>query len=141
MKALIDTCVIIDVLQNREPFCREAQVLFLAVANKSISGCVTAKSLTDVYYLMRRSTHNDKKSREILNKLLCLFMVEDTMGIDCRKAIDSPISDFEDALMAETALRIKADCIVTRNKAGFRKSAIAVFEPAELIEKIASDNV
>ena len=63
------------------------------------------------------------------------------MGIDCQKAIDSPISDFEDALMAETALRIKADCIVTRNKVDFRKSAIAVFEPAELIEKIASDNV
>lgn len=139
MKALIDTCVIIDVLQNREPFCRPAQALFLAVANKAISGCVTAKSLTDVYYLMHRYTHNDKESREILNKLLCLFAVEDTMGIDCRKAIDSPISDFEDAIMAETALRIKADCIVTRNKVDFRKSALPVFDPGELIEKITSD--
>lgn len=90
---------------------------------------------------MRRHTHNDKESREILNKLLSLFAVEDTLGIDCRKAIDSPIADFEDALMAETALRIKADCIVTRNKVDSFKSAIPVLDPAELIEKIASDNV
>lgn len=34
MRVLIDTCIIIDVLQSREPFCKEAQELFLAVANK-----------------------------------------------------------------------------------------------------------
>ena len=29
MKALIDTCVIVDVLQSREPFCKAANHLFI----------------------------------------------------------------------------------------------------------------
>ena len=37
MRALIDTCVIIDALQNREPFAEDAQKIFLAVANKRFS--------------------------------------------------------------------------------------------------------
>ena len=34
MRALIDTCIVIDALQNREPFAENAQQIFLAVANK-----------------------------------------------------------------------------------------------------------
>ena len=33
MRALIDTCIIIDALQAREPFAEDAQQIFLAVAN------------------------------------------------------------------------------------------------------------
>ena len=34
MRALIDTCVIIDALQNREPFAQEAQQIFFTIAYK-----------------------------------------------------------------------------------------------------------
>ena len=115
MRALLDTCVIIDAMQNREPFCKDAQELFLAAANNLFVGCITAKASTDIYYLMHRHTHSDKTSRDVLNKLFTLFEVADTAGIDCRRAIPSPVSDFEDAVMIETAARTEVDCIVTRN--------------------------
>ena len=136
MRALLDTCVVIDVLQGREPFCKEGQQLFLAAANDLFAGCITAKAATDIYYLTHRHTHSDKASCEVLSKLFVLFEVLDSAGIDCRRAIPSPVSDFEDAVMAETALRAGADCIVTRNLADFAKAPLLVLSPKEFLQKV-----
>ena len=129
MRVLIDTCVIIDALQNREPFSEDAQTIFLMAANKQFSGYITAKSVTDIYYLTHRTTHSDQKSREILSKLFKLFEPLDTDGIDCRRAIPSPVSDYEDAVMIETAEREEVDCIVTRNLHDYTKSSVKVLSP------------
>ncbi|MCM1222984.1 MAG: PIN domain-containing protein [Lachnospiraceae bacterium] len=140
MRVLIDTCVIIDTLQNREPFCKNSQNVFLSAANNLFSGYISAKAVTDIYYLMHRHTHDDKTSRNILNKLLALFDVLDTAGIDCRRAIPSPVSDFEDAVMIETALRAELDCIVTRNLTDFQKSPVPVYSPAEFLKKLQEES-
>ena len=60
MKALLDTCVIMDAVQNREPFAQDAQAIFLAAANETFLAFVTAKAMTDIYDL----THpwNDRRS-------------------------------------------------------------------------------
>lgn len=136
MRALIDTCVIIDALQNREPFAEDAQKIFLAVANKRFSGYITAKSSTDIYYLIHRLTQSDKETRKILSKLFTLFEVLDSAGIDCRKALSSGLSDYEDAVMVETAVRSDIDCIVTRNKKDYLKSAVFVFSPDEFLNSL-----
>ena len=70
MRALLDTCVVIDVLQGREPFCKEGQQLFLAAANDLFAGCITAKAATDIYYLTHRHTHSDKVSREVRREII-----------------------------------------------------------------------
>ena len=140
MRAFIDTCVVIDALQSREPFAKDAQGVFLAAANNLFLGYISAKSVTDVYYLMHRHTHDDKASRDILNKLFALFDVLDTAGIDCRKAVLSPVSDFEDAVMVETALRSEVDCIVTRNLRDFTKSPIPVYEPKAFLKLLETDH-
>lgn len=134
MRALLDTCIIIDTLQNRQPFCEDTQKIFLSAANNLFNGFITAKAVTDIYYLMHHYTHDDKSSREILNKLFTLFDVLDTAAIDCRKAVPSPTSDFEDAVMIETAQRTEVDCIVTRNLDDFSKSPIRVYTPKEFLE-------
>ena len=139
MRVLIDTCVIIDALQNREPFAEDAKTIFLMAANKQFSGYITAKSVTDIYYLTHRTTHSDQKSREILSKLFKLFEPLDTDGIDCRRAIPSPVSDYEDAVMIETAEREEVDCIVTRNLHDFSKSSVKVLSPQELIRTVESE--
>ena len=136
MRALLDTCVIIDALQSREPFCKNAQAIFLAAANNQFIGCISAKSVTDIYYLTHRHTHDDKAARTVLSKLFTLFDVLDTAGIDCRHAIPSAISDYEDAVMVETAVRTESDCIVTRNGRDFQKSGILVYTPEEFLKKL-----
>lgn len=140
MRALLDTCIIIDALQSREPFFDDAQKIFLLAANQQFVGCITAKSSTDIYCLMHRYTHNDKQSRDVLSKLFTLFEVLDTTGIDCRQAIPSQITDYEDAIMIATAVRSEVDCIITRNTRDFSKSSVPVFTPEKFIAKINEDS-
>lgn len=113
MRVLVDTCVIIDALQSRVPFAEDAQKIFIHSANKQFEGYITAKSVTDIYYLTHRLTHNDTETRKILSKLFTLFHLLDTTSLDCRKAISSEISDYEDAIMVETAIRSEMDCCGT----------------------------
>ncbi len=137
MRAVIDTCVIVDALQSREPFCRDAQAIFLLCANRRFEGFLTAKAVTDIYYLTRRQTHSEKAARDILTKLCELFVLEDTAAADIRSAISADISDFEDAVMVETALRSGADCIVTRNIRDYAKAPIPVYLPEDFVEALS----
>lgn len=140
MRALLDTCVILDALQSREPFCEAAQQIFLAAANKHFMGFLTAKSATDIYYLLHRHTHSDQKSRRVLNTLFNLFELLDTAGMDCWRAISSDISDFEDAVMVESAARSGMDCIVTRNLRDYVKSPVNVYAPDAFLKQIEAEN-
>lgn len=139
MRTVIDTCVIVDALQSREPFCKEAQSIFLLCANRQFEGFLTAKAITEIYYLTHRQTHSDKATRDVLTKLCALFVLLDTTALDIRKAISAEISDFEDAVMVETAVRSGADCIVTRNTKDYAKAQIAVCTPEEFIQQIDED--
>lgn len=134
MKAIIDTCIIVDVLQKREKFFEDSYSVFIAVANQLFEGVICASAVTDIYYIMHRHFHDDSQTRKTLETLFKLFSVADTTGYDCKKALISQISDYEDAVMIETAARIKADCIVTRNEKDYRNSDITVYTPKEFLE-------
>ena len=140
MRALVDTCVIIDALQSRVPFAEDAQRIFIYSANNQFEGYITAKSVADIYYLTHRLTHSNVETRKILSKLFTLFHLLDTTSLDCRKAISSEITDYEDAVMVETAIRSEMDCIVTRNVKDYIKSSVKVCEPSELIKILEEEN-
>ena len=139
MKVLMDTCVIVDVLQSRGSFVEDAQTLFLLAANERFEGYITAKSVTDIYYLTHRLTHSDQKTREVLSGLFSFFAVADTTGADCLHALSSAVSDYEDAVMAETAARMKLDCIVTRNEADYQACRLRVLSPRDLIRALEEE--
>ena len=134
MKALIDTCIAIDFLQKREPFAESAYEIFKASSTGEISGYITAKSATDIYYLMHRFTHSDEVSRTRLNLLLELVGLLDTAANDILHGLSSNVSDFEDAVMVETAISNRMDCIITRNINDYTKAAIPVYTPDEFLE-------
>ena len=139
MKVLLDTCVIMDFLQNREPFAQNAKKIMQAAAMELFTGCITAKSATDIYYLTHRCTHSDKESRSKLNQLLTVVGMLDSMADDVFHAISSDVKDFEDAVMCEIAIRSKIDCIVTRNEKDYADSIVTVYTPSEFIEILEKD--
>ncbi len=139
MKAIIDTCIVLDVLQNREPFFDNSLRVLHSVSDKACVGILTAKSITDIYYIIRRSPNNDSIARDSIRKLYMVFTVVDTLANDCELALYSETSDYEDAVMIETAKRIGADCIVTRNQKDYTKSEIPVYSPDEFLEKIENE--
>ena len=140
MKVLLDTNVILDVLQNREPWCENGKKIFYAIANQSVTGLVTSKQIADIHYLSKRQfagmKQSDKRARGIILKLTSVLSVIDTLGADCIDAIVIENNDYEDAILAMCAVRTKADCIVTRNKDHFRHIPITVFSPAEFVKKL-----
>lgn len=139
MKAIIDTCIVLDVLQNREPFFDNSLRVLHSVSDKACVGILTAKSITDIYYIIRRSPNNDSIARDSIRKLYMVFTVVDTLANDCELALYSETIDYEDAVMIETAKRVGADCIVTRNQKDYTKSEIPVYSPDEFLEKIENE--
>lgn len=51
------------------------------------------------------------------------------------------IDFFEDAVMTETAIRSKMDCIITRNKKDYTKAGIPIYDPIEFWNLLKNDNV
>lgn len=96
-------------------------------------GVLTAKSVMDNYYILRKSLHDNKVARTYIRKLYTLFEIVDTFAADCKLALSSETADYEDAVMIETAKRIGADCIVTRNQKDYTKSKIPVYSPEEFL--------
>lgn len=139
MNALIDTCIIIDALQSRQPFCDDAETVFLSVANRRCVGFLTANSITDIYYLMHKALHSAEETKKALGVLLSLFEVIDTCGIDCRRALASNMSDYEDAVMVESAVRSGIDCIVTRNLKDYANAPMPVYAPGQFAEMMSAD--
>ena len=139
MRAVVDTCVILDYLQNREPFSDDALSIAIGRANREYEAFITANSLTDLYYIVRRSTHSTEQTHSIINTLTLLFGLVDTYAEDCINALHNGMIDFEDAVMSETAYRIDADYIITRNTKDYNKSKVPAITPAEFLMKV-SDN-
>ena len=55
MKIVFDTNVIIDAVAARQPFCNEAEKILLMVSEGDIDGYLTANSITDIFFVARKS--------------------------------------------------------------------------------------
>ena len=133
MKALLDTCVVVDFLQKRDPFAEDALRIFQYMAMNQFTGFITAKSATDLFYLSHRNLHSNEKSRILLQKLLGLVGLLDTAAVDIQTALFSEMTDYEDAVMAETGKRSGMDCLITRNKKHYGNCSLPVYEPKEFL--------
>lgn len=135
IKALIDTNVVLDALASREPFRADAEKIFMLAAKEQFQGFVTANSITDIYYLVRKNVP-EIAAREALRNLLQLFTVVDISGEDCDIAMDSPVNDYEDALVAVCAAKAGVDYIITRDEDFLKARAdVPVVTPTAFLER------
>ena len=115
MRVMLDTNIIVDALQDREPWAEAARQIFRDAALGRYTGCITAKASADIHYLARRCTHSETDARNTLSKLFSLFDLLDTAAEDCQRALISETKDFEDAIMIETANYLIAHCDIAHN--------------------------
>ena len=74
--------------------------------------------------------------RDALQSLMDAIEVLNTTREICLLALSSPVVDFEDAVIVESAEQWSADCIVTRNSRDFIASPIEAIRPEELLERL-----
>lgn len=143
MRVLLDTNVVLDVLQKRDPWFQAGKEIFLAVAAKQIEGCLTAKEVADIYYFSRKQFRGeediDKTIRGIISGLLALFEIIDTTGEDCRNAFGIVNNDYEDAIMIASAQRSGIDLIVTRNTEHFKQSPVPFYTPEGFVQLLETN--
>lgn len=143
MKALLDTNIVVDVLQRREPWFQDGAAIFRAIATNQVEGFLTAKQIADLHFFSRKQFRGeanvDKKARQVIGKLLALFRLVDTLGIDCQNALGNDNGDYEDAVLMESVVRVGLDCIVTRNPDHFVTSKVRVYAPDEFVSIISQD--
>ena len=140
MRILIDTCVIIDAIIDREPFNIDAQALLLACAQGHVQGYITANSITDIHYLAHKFLHDKKAIRDILAKLFESIKILDTTGLDCIDALYSKTTDYEDAVQIQIAYHNNIDLIATRDLKDYQLSPVPVCTPDECLEKLGVDS-
>jgi predicted nucleic acid-binding protein len=137
MKVLIDTNVIIDYLDDRLPFADFAEKLFDLCEQGKLIGSLTASSVTDIYYIMRKIIGREK-TLECLKLLFSVFEVADVGKGDLLKAMSSTVTDFEDASMSVCAKRVKAEYIITRNADDYHDSPVAPISPQDFLARFFS---
>ena len=134
MKIVIDNNIALDALLRRQPFNEAAEKILIACADTH-KGCLSVNSLTDVFYVLRKSI-GVSAAKAAVKKLMELLTIIPVNYEDCLKALSPPIDDFEDALVVICGKNAGADCIVTRDEELLRiNSPIPVLPPDKLLEK------
>lgn len=129
----VDSDVILDVLEKREPFYDySAQILTLG-DEKKVQLFTTSLVITNIYYIMRKHL-GIQKAKENLRKLRIIVNVMSVNEKEVDLALNSELSDFEDALQYFTALNNKIDFIITRNTKDYKNPKLIVQTPQEYIE-------
>jgi predicted nucleic acid-binding protein len=132
MKVLIDTNIILDILLAREPFLSLAKKLIHMIDHGEIQAYITANSITDIVYIIRKTYSLDEIRHAILS-LLNQIDVIDVCRNDILAAFELGFNDFEDALQSSCAERARIEYIVTRNQKDFVKSKVAVIGLSEFL--------
>ena len=139
MVILIDTNILLDFFQEREPFVNEAEQIIQYCSARVITGCIAAHSITNSFFILRKEYSADERKAMLLDMCQTLNVI----GIDQEKLIYSLMNesfdDIEDCLQAECAVSVGADYIVTRNTDDFTGSIIPAIVPEaflELLERV-----
>lgn len=102
-----------------------------------MEGFVSASSVTDIYYLVRKYTHSTDLAYKAIGKLLEIVKVYSVTNNDVLTAFQRKAKDFEDCLVATCAKSIRCNYIITRNKKDFEKFDIPLLTPSELLQQIS----
>ena len=135
MRLLIDANVILDVLQNREPYVNNSSIIWKLCETRQTEGFVSALTFANLVYVMRKEL-KPGQIEEVLQNLSLIFTFTELSPSDLTFAARLQWNDFEDALQSVTAERIHADYIVTRNVRDFLKSKITALTPSELLGRM-----
>jgi predicted nucleic acid-binding protein len=129
---LCDISFILDIFLKRDPFYYSAAKLFKKIEDKGIKGYLCALSFPTLFYLLSKELNREKVIKT-LEKIRIVFSVApvDEKVIDL--SLTSDFRDFDDAVQYYSAVQVKADCIITRNKSDYSDIKIPALTPEEFL--------
>ena len=135
MRLLIDTNILIDVLDQREPFFPDSLTIWRYCESKDGEGVISAVSVTNLVYIMRKYMTPEAAER-VVALMAGIFTIESVDASCLTEAASLKWKDFEGALQFISARKAHADAIVTRNPRDFSGCGIPVLTPRQLILRL-----
>ena len=135
MRILIDTNVILDIIQKREPFFADSYQALCKAIKTDVECLISASAVTDIFYMLRKAFHSSQKAKERIEQLSQIVTFADVQGVDIHTALMRSMPDFEDAVVDTEAKRSGASYILTRNIKDFAGSCVPAITPTEFLKK------
>ena len=135
MKVLVDLNVILDVVQEREPWYRASAGALSALMERPGSACLPCHMVTTLFYVVRKHASR-QVTEQVIDWLLGNFVIlAESRELFLRaRSLDLP--DFEDAVCASAAEATGCVGIVTRNLKDFEGSPVPAMLPEELLDSL-----
>ena len=135
MRILIDTNVILDILQKREPFFADSYRALRKAIESDAECLLSASAATDIFYMLRKALGSAQQAKEQIEQLAQLVSFADVQGMDIHTALMRAMPDFEDAVVDAVAERNGASYILTRNIKDFAGSVVPAILPDDFLNQ------
>ncbi|MBD5495124.1 MAG: PIN domain-containing protein [Lachnospiraceae bacterium] len=132
MKLLIDTNVILDMVFKRGG-CDIAMEMFRKVKEIGASAYITASSVTDIFYIIRKETHDTSQTYVIMENIFRLVAILSVTEKDIQDAFVEKWRDFEDCVQYMTGKNNGMDYIITANRKDYEDAMLPVMTPTAWI--------
>lgn len=135
---VVDNNILIDYLCKREPFDQAAELLMALGTINEFELWIGTSQITDLLYVITNGGAKSQASyatstMQALKKMLHIHATDEE---DWDRVACSTFDDLEAAFVFQTAVCVKADAIISRDKAGFTKSSIKVMDCVELFQEL-----
>ncbi len=133
-KLFVDSDVVIDLFTDREPYANPASELFELNEQGSVQLFLSAVSINNIYYIVRKFLGH-KKTLEVIETLTEMTEIIGTTKTEIIQALKNDFSDYEDSIHYSSATSIKGlDAIITRNIKDYKNSQLAVMTPLNFLK-------
>ena len=133
MALLIDTDVLLDFLIDRGKFSKYAKTIIQKSHENTISIFMAAHSITNIFYILRKTYSALERKKLLLNLCLSFNIVDIGRDLIFKVLENNDFYDIEDCLQAECAAFVNADYIVTRNVKDYSHSKVPALLPEKLL--------
>ena len=128
-RVMVDLNVILDVLENRAEWVAASAGVCALCAERKIVGFVPSHALTTIYYIVRKRGGKALADRSV-DWILTTFRIARCGVPQFRTAQACEVDDFEDAVVAASAVAEKCSAIITRNTGHFTSSPVPAVTPS-----------
>lgn len=132
MNVLVDANIFIDVNRRRQGWPGSLATIAVIESDREVEGYVSSLTMALVYFDRRRA-FTEQESRLAVSRLMARFHVVALSKPIIHWALAHPCPEFEDNIQLVSALKVKADYLITRNKRHYRQEEMPVLDPEEFI--------
>ena len=136
MKALFDTNIVLDVALDRPALAAASRAALTWGFEHPGRACLAWHSVATLAYFLAKHGH-PAAVRPLVGELVARLDIAGGSDRELLRAIELPVSDFEDAMIVALAEGAAATHIVTRNTADFRRSPVKAVTPEDFVRLAA----